>query len=197
MNLAANLSTEDLRKADAAHHMHPFTDHAALAREGSRVITRADGCWLWDSEGNRYLDGMAGLWCVQVGYGRHEIAEAVHRQMLELPYYNTFFKTTHPPATALAQKLAEVTPEGLNTVFFSGSGSEANDTVMRLVRYYWARAGKPEKQVIIGRNLGYHGSTVAASAMGGMSAMHGQSGMIPGVHHITPPYWFDIAASAA
>ncbi|MFN0262511.1 aspartate aminotransferase family protein [Tepidamorphus sp. 3E244] len=192
MNLAANLSTEDLQNLDTAHHLHPFTDYAALAKEGSRVITKADGCYLWDSNGNRYLDGMAGLWCMQVGYGRHEIADAVHRQMLELPYYNTFFKTTHPPAVALSQKLAELTPEGLDHVFFAGSGSEANDTVMRMVRYYWARAGKPEKQVIIGRKFGYHGSTVAAAAMGGMGGMHEQAGMIPGVHHITPPYWFDI-----
>ena len=192
MNLAANISTEDLRKADIAHHLHPFTDYASLNKEGSRIITRADGCWLWDSDGNRYLDGMAGLWCMQVGYGRKEIADAVHRQMMELPYYNTFFKTTHPPAVALSQKLAELTPEGLDHVFFAGSGSEANDTVMRMVRYYWARAGKPDKQVIIGRTFGYHGSTVAAAAMGGMGAMHTQAGMIPGVHHITPPYWFDI-----
>ncbi|MCB1479726.1 MAG: aspartate aminotransferase family protein [Rhodobiaceae bacterium] len=192
MNLAANISTEDLRKADIAHHLHPFTDYASLNKEGSRVITKADGCWLWDSDGNRYLDGMAGLWCMQVGYGRKEIADAVHRQMMELPYYNTFFKTTHPPAVALSQKLAELTPEGLDHVFFAGSGSEANDTVMRMVRYYWARAGKPDKQVIIGRTFGYHGSTVAAAAMGGMGAMHTQAGMVPGVHHITPPYWFDI-----
>ena len=191
MNKAINVSTEDLRRTDAAHHLHPFTDFAALAKEGSRVITKADGCWLWDSDGNRYLDGMAGLWCIQVGYGRREIADAVHRQMLELPYYNTFFKTTHPPAVALSEKLAELTPAGLDHAFFANSGSEANDTIMRMVRYYWARAGKPEKQVIIGRTYGYHGSTIAASAMGGMTAMHGQAGMIPGVHHITPPHWFD------
>ncbi len=190
MNKAANISTADLQRIDAAHHLHPFTDYAQLNREGSRVITRADGSWLWDSDGNRYLDGMAGLWCVQVGYGRTEIVDAVTRQMMELPYYNTFFKTTHPPAAALAEKLAELTPGDLNRAFFANSGSEANDTVVRMARYYWARAGKPDKQVIIGRTYGYHGSTVAASALGGMAGMHEQAGMIEGVHHITPPYWF-------
>ena len=190
MNDQSNISTEDLRRVDAAHHLHPFTDFAQLNASGSRVITRADGVWLWDSEGNRILDGMAGLWCMQVGYGRKEIAEAAYRQMLELPYYNTFFKTTHEPALRLAERLARLTPEGLNRVFFTNSGSEANDTVYRMARYYWQRRGQPEKQVIIGRRYGYHGSTVASAAMGGMQAMHRQAGTLPGTHHIAPPYWF-------
>ncbi len=186
-----NLSTADYRRLDAAHHLHPFTDYRSLNAEGSRVIVKADGVWLWDSDGNRYLDGMAGLWCSQIGHGRREIADAVHRQMLELDFYNTFFKTTHPRAIELSQKLVELTPEGLNYVFFTGSGSEANDTVFRMVRHYWNLAGKPEKQTIISRQYAYHGSTVAASALGGMSAMHGQGGTVPGVHHIMPPYSFD------
>ncbi len=190
MNHAPNLSTADFQRVDAAHHLHPFTDYKALNAEKSRVITRGDGVWLWDSDGNRYLDGMAGLWCTQIGHGRREIADAVHRQMTELEYYNTFFKTTHPAAAMLSEVLAGLTPDGLDHVFFTNSGSEANDTVFRMVRYYWQLLGKPSKQVIIGRNLGYHGSTVAAAAMGGMAGMHGQAGMIAGVHHITPPYWF-------
>ncbi|MCT8970495.1 aspartate aminotransferase family protein [Microbaculum marinisediminis] len=191
MNHAPNLSTADIQRVDAAHHLHPFTDYKALNAEKSRVIARGDGIWLWDTDGNRFLDGMAGLWCTQIGHGRREIADAVHRQMTELEYYNTFFKTTHPAAAKLSEVLAELTPEGLNHVFFTNSGSEANDTVFRMVRYYWQLLGKPSKQVIIGRNYGYHGSTVAASALGGMAGMHAQAGMVPGVHHITPPYWFD------
>ena len=188
--MSSAVSTQDLQRLDSAHHLHPFTDFAALNAEGSRVMARGEGVWLWDSEGNQYLDGMAGLWCVQVGYGRSEIGEAALEQMNKLPYYNTFFKTTHPPAVKLAQRLASLTPAGLNHVFFTNSGSEANDTVYRMARYYWARMGLPEKQVIIGRKYGYHGSTVAASAMGGMQAMHRQAGTLPGMHHIAPPYWF-------
>jgi putrescine aminotransferase len=190
MNEATASITQDLQRLDAAHHLHPFTDSAALNQEGSRIIARAEGVWLWDTDGNKFLDGMAGLWCMQVGYGRKEIAQAAYDQMVQLPYYNTFFKTTHPAAIKLAERLAQVTPADLNHVFFTNSGSEANDTVYRMARYYWARQGKPEKQVIIGRKYGYHGSTVAASAMGGMQAMHGQAGTLPGTYHIAPPYWF-------
>ncbi len=183
--------TAALRASDAAHHLHPFTDYKALNAEGSRIITRAEGVFVWDSDGNRILDGMAGLWCTQVGHGRTEIVEAVHRQMLELDYYNTFFKTTHPPAVALAEKLVELTPPQFNHVFFTSSGSEANDTVFRMVRYYWDLMGKPEKKTIIGRWNGYHGSTLAGTSLGGMHAMHGQGDLpVPGVFHITQPYWF-------
>jgi len=191
MHHARNLSTADFQRLDADHHIHPFTDTKALNEEKSRVMAKADGVWLWDTDGNRYLDGMAGLWCTQIGHGRREVADAVHRQMLELEYYNTFFKTTHPPAAELSALLAELTPEGLNHVFFTNSGSEANDTVFRMVRYYWQLLDKPSKQIFIGRVHGYHGSTVAASALGGMAGMHNQAGMVPGVHHITPPHWFD------
>ena len=190
MNKAINVSTEDLRRADAAHHLHPFTDFAALAKEGSRVITKADGCWLWDSDGNRYLDGMAGLWCIQVGYGRREIADAVHRQMLELPYYNTFFKTTTLPAIELAEVLAEITPPQFKMSFFGGSGSDGNDTVVRMVRTYWQLLGKPEKKIILSRVNAYHGSTVAGAALGGMAGMHAQGGVIGDIDHAGQPYWF-------
>ena len=183
-------TTQELQALDAGHHWHPFSDSGALAQEKSRVIVKADGVWLWDSDGNEILDGMAGLWCMQVGYGRKEIADAAYEQMLELPFYNTFFKTTHRPAIALAAKLAELTPPHLKRFFFTGSGSEANDTVFRMVRRYWDVVGRPDKKIIIGRHHGYHGSTVAAAAMGGMATMHGQGGMLPGVHHIDAPYWW-------
>ena len=144
-------STADLQALDAGHHLHPFTDQVALNAQGSRVIVAADGVWLTDSDGNRILDGMAGLWCVQIGHGRAEIADAVHRQMCELAYYNTFFQTTHPPAIRLAERLAALSPDGFNRAFFTGSGSEANDTVIRMARTYWANRGRPDKQVIISR----------------------------------------------
>jgi putrescine---pyruvate transaminase len=186
-----NLTTAQLRAVDAAHHLHPFTDTNGLNAEGARVIVRAEGVYLWDSEGNKIIDGMSGLWNVNVGYGRQEIIDAVARQMKELPYYNTFFKTTHLPAIELSRLLSEVTPEGFNRVFFTGSGSESSDTVIRMVRHYWASLGKPDKSVIIARRNGYHGSTMGGGSLGGMKPIHGQGGLpIPGIVHIAQPYWY-------
>ena len=131
---------------DREHHLHPFTDTFALANAGCRIITRAEGVYVWDSEGNQFLDAMAGLWCVNVGYGRKELADVAHQQLLELPYYNNFFNTSNPPAIELSKLLGEITAPHINRVFFTNSGSEANDTVIRLVRRYWDLAGKPEKK---------------------------------------------------
>ncbi len=192
-----HMPTEELQRLDAAHHMHPFTTGDDLTAKGARVITRAKGVTLIDSEGNEILDAMAGLWCVNLGYGREELAEVAARQMKELPYYNTFFQTTHVPVIALSERLAQLAPGDLNHVFYSGSGSEANDTNIRVVRTYWAEKGKPEKTVIISRHNAYHGSTVAASALGGMAGMHAQSGMIPDIHHIDQPNWWAEGGSAS
>ncbi|MVO15575.1 aspartate aminotransferase family protein [Parasedimentitalea huanghaiensis] len=192
MNAITNhLPTAELQALDAAHHMHPFTANAELADKGARVITRASGITLTDSEGNEILDAMAGLWCVNIGYGRDELADVAARQMRELPYYNTFFMTTHAPVIALAAKIAELAPGDLNHVFFAGSGSEANDTNIRMVRHYWAEKGKPTKSVIISRNNAYHGSSVGSGSLGGMSGMHAQGGLpIPDIHHIEQPHWW-------
>ncbi|MFW2589023.1 aspartate aminotransferase family protein [Sagittula sp. SSi028] len=189
--LTPNSPTADLQALDAAHHMHPFTHGAELGGKGARIITRADGCWLNDSEGNRILDAMAGLWCVNIGYGRPELAEAAARQMRELPFYNTFFQTSHVPAINLAARLAELAPGDLNHVFFANSGSEANDTNLRLVRTYWQEKGQPERSHVISRWNGYHGSAMGSGSLGGMKGMHAQGGMpIPGIHHIDQPYWY-------
>jgi putrescine aminotransferase len=192
MDLAPNLrSTAEYRAMDAAHHWHPFMNTLELNARGARVFTGARGCWLTDSEGNRFLDGMAGLWCVGVGYGRGEIVDAVARQMRELPYYNTFFQCTHPPAAEFAEAVCAVAPAHLNRVFFTNSGSESNDTAFRLARVYWDCMGKPSKKAFIARKNGYHGSTVCGASLGGMAAMHKQSGLpIEGIHHIGQPYWF-------
>lgn len=189
--ISNHLPTAELQALDAAHHFHPFTAAHALAQKGARVITRAKGVHLTDSDGNEILDCMAGLWCVNIGYGHETIAEVARRQMLELPYYNTFFQTTHVPAIALAQKVAELAPGDLNHVFFAAGGSDANDTNIRLVRHYWKRKGKPEKDIIISRVNAYHGSTVGAASLGGMQAMHGQGTLpIPGIVHIGQPHWY-------
>jgi putrescine aminotransferase len=184
-------STAEWQALDAAHYIHPFTDHAALGKKGTRVITRAEGVYLYESGGRRILDGMSGLWCVNLGYGRRELADAAYQQMLELPYYNSFFQVAHPPAIELARLLAEVTPPQFKHVFFTGSGSEANDTVVRTVRHYWNVVGQPQRKVIISRRNAYHGSTMAGASLGGMKPMHEQGGLpIPGIVHINQPYWF-------
>ncbi|MDJ1018031.1 MAG: aspartate aminotransferase family protein [Paracoccaceae bacterium] len=186
-----HLPTEELQALDAAHHLHPFTAQGGLTTKGARVIKSGEGVWLTDSEGHRILDAMAGLWCVNIGYGRNELADVAARQMKELPYYNTFFQTTHVPAIALSAKLAELAPGDLNHVFFAGSGSEANDTNIRAVRHYWSMMGKPEKQVIISRRNAYHGSTLGGASLGGMIPMHEQGGLpIPNIHHIGQPNWW-------
>src|SRR5690606_7343774 len=126
-------------------------------------------------------DGMAGLWCVNVGYGRRELVEAATRQMEILPYYNTFWQTSTPPQIELVEQLASVTPPGLDHFFFTNSGSEANDTIIRLVRHYWKAVGKPSKHVFIGRTLAYHGSTLGAVSLGGMKPMHDmEPAVLPG-----------------
>lgn len=190
--LRRNYDKQRLNALDTAHHLHPFTDHKSFHAEGgARIITSAQGCWLTDADGHRILDGMAGLWCVNVGYGREELARVAYEQMMELPYYNAFFKTATPPVVELATKLAEVMPGKLNRVYFGNSGSESNDTMLRLVRWFWALQGKPYKKWIIGRHNGYHGSTVAGVSLGGMKPMHGQGDLpIPGIAHIQQPYWY-------
>ncbi|MDF5921212.1 putrescine--pyruvate aminotransferase [Pseudomonas aeruginosa] len=186
-----NAKTREWQALSRDHHLPPFTDYERLNEKGARIITKAEGVYIWDSEGNKILDAMAGLWCVNVGYGREELVQAATRQMRELPFYNLFFQTAHPPVVELAKAIADVAPEGMNHVFFTGSGSEANDTVLRMVRHYWATKGQPQKKVVIGRWNGYHGSTVAGVSLGGMKALHEQGDFpIPGIVHIAQPYWY-------
>ena len=188
-----NYDIAALKRMDLAHHLPAQTDYRLQeSLGGSRIITRADGCYIYDGDGNKILDGMAGLWCVNVGYGRKELADAAYEQMLELPYYNTFFKTATPPPVMLAAKIAEKMGGHLSHVFFNSSGSEANDTVFRLVRHYWALKGQPQRQIFISRWNAYHGSTVAGVSLGGMTYMHEQGNLpIPGVEHVMQPYSFN------
>ncbi|KQB52297.1 aminotransferase [Pseudomonas endophytica] len=186
-----NPQTQAWQQLSNDHHLAPFSDFKQLKEVGPRIITHAKGVYLWDSEGHKILDGMAGLWCVAIGYGRDELADAASKQMRELPYYNLFFMTAHPPVLELSKVIADVAPQGMNHVFFTGSGSEGNDTMLRMVRHYWAIKGQPNKKVIISRKNGYHGSTVAGASLGGMTYMHEQGDLpIPGITHIPQPYWF-------
>ena len=185
-----NRTTKQWQDIDTAHHLHPFTDYKSLAKEGTNVIVKADGAHLTNTDDKQFLDAMSGLWCVNVGYGRKNLAEVAYKQMQELPYYNSFFKTATAPSIELAQQLAEIAPNDLNHAFFSSSGSEANDTVVRMVRRYWDLKGKPKKKTFISREYAYHGSTMTGVSLGGMTAMHAQGGMMPGFEHVMPPYWY-------
>jgi len=188
-NIGARTTTE-WKKLDSAHFLHPFTDHKSLHQETSRIITRADGLYLWDSDDVKILDCMAGLWCTTVGYGRRELADAAAAQMMQLPYYNAFFKTATPPAIELAERLCQLVGMNFQHVFYATSGSEAVDTIIRLARHYWAIKGKPQKKYIISRQYAYHGSTIATASAGGMADMHKQGGDLPFFSQVMAPYWY-------
>ena len=184
-------STKDWQALDVAHHLHPFTDPRYFDAKAPLVVTRAEGSHVWDADGRKILDGMAGLWCVNVGYGRKELIEASNAQMSELAYYNVFFQSATPPQIELSRVLSDLTPAGLKHFFFTNSGSEANDSIIRMVRHFWKVEGQPEKNIFIGRTLGYHGSTLAATALGGMQAMHDMgNSTLPNFAHIMHPHWW-------
>ena len=184
------VNTKELQSKDSAHFMHPFTDTKSLAARGARIITHGEGVYVYDSENAKILDAMSGLWCVNMGYGQQSIIDAATHQMQVLPFYNSFFNTTTPPSVELATLLAEVAPEGFNHVFYSSSGSESNDTNLRMVRRYWDIKGQKQRKTIISRKNAYHGSTVAGASLGGMTGMHEQGDLpIPGIVHIEQPYY--------
>lgn len=188
--------TKHWQALDAAHHVHPFSDTAALNKEGVRIITRGRGVYLWDSDGKKIIDGMAGLWCVQVGYGNEELAEAGYEALKTLPYYNHFFKTSNPWTIELAAKLATLLPAGHDHVLFANSGSEANDTALKLIRYFWNREGRLEKKIHLSRDYSYHGVTFAAASLSGLTPMHPQWDLpLPGFEKIPTPYWYGAKAA--
>ncbi len=190
MAVVENRSRSEWEDLDRDHYLHPFTDHKDLGAKKSRIITRADGVYIYDADDNKILDGMSGLWCVNAGYGRDELVDAAARQLRELPYYNSFFQCAHPPSIELSRILMEITPPQFNRVFYTGSGSESIDTMIRMVRRYWDLLDQPERQFIIARDNAYHGSTVAGAALGGMKPMHEQGGTLGGIAPIDQPYWF-------
>ncbi len=160
-----NDKTDEILELDK-HLVHSFADLHSLTEPDARtVITQAEGAYVFDARGERYLDGMAGLWCVNVGHGRREISAAVANQLNTLDYFSTFYNLTHPTAATLAAKLAELAPGTLNHVYFANSGSVANDTAIRIVHHYYNRLGKPKKRKILSRMGAYHGSTHLAIAM--------------------------------
>ncbi len=192
MARAANSNrTRAWQEADK-HHLHPFTTHPELRSAGTRVITHAEGVYIFDSEGHKMLDGFAGLWCVQLGYGNEQLVAAGTEALRTLPYYNSFFQCTNPYVAELSELIATLTPSGLKEILYANSGSEANDTAIKMIRYYWNLKGRPEKKAIITRKDAYHGVTLAAASMAGLEPLHPQFDLpLPGFHHIEPcPYYF-------
>ncbi len=160
----------EIWRKDRAHVIHPYTDFATFQDEGSHVISSSAGCYVTDIEGNEYLDGIAGLWCTNIGHGRVDMAEAIARQVAKMQYYNPFGHTTNEPAAVLAEKMAQLTPGSLNHVYFTCGGSTANDSAIRVIHYYNNLRGKPNKKHVISRNNGYHGSTYVAANLTGIQA---------------------------
>jgi putrescine aminotransferase len=184
-----NFDLATLRRLDAAHHLHPFTDHRAMHRDGTHVIRRAKGSTLYDEDGRELLDGLAGLWCVNVGYGRDEIADAVAEQMRAVAFYPSFFNTTTEPAIRLSAKLAEHAPPNLQHSIFSNSGSEANETALKLIRAYWKLRGKRDKTKVLSRTFAYHGVGIATTSLTGLPSCTDPFDLpLPGFVHVPGPH---------
>ena len=180
--------TEDLWRKDRDHFIHPWTDFATFKEEGSTVMAESDGVYVFDTDGNRFMDGIGGLWCVNIGYANDEMAQTIADQVRRIPYYSTFTHLTTPPAAELAAKLAELSPGDLNHVFFGTGGSMSNDTAIRIIHFYFNRLGKPNKKQIISRTNAYHGSTYLAMSMTGVAFDHQGFDLHPstGASHLMP-----------
>ena len=182
---------DDLRQKDRDHNIHPWTDFATFKQEGSEVMAEAEGVYVYNAEGERYMDGIGGLWCVNIGYGRDEMAQAMADQVRRIPYYSTFTHLTTPPAAELAAKLAELAPASINHVFYGTGGSMANDTAIRVIHFYFNRLGKRTKKKIISRVDAYHGSTYLAMTMTGVKFDHDGFDLAPDlVHYVPAPHTY-------
>ncbi|ETX26904.1 aspartate aminotransferase family protein [Roseivivax isoporae] len=186
-----NKLSNSLAAADIAHSVHPYTNMRLHEEQGPMIITRGDGVHVYDDQGKEYIEGLSGLWSVAVGFSDTRLKDAAMRQMEALPYYHSFAHKAHEPSIRLAEKLAEMTPEGLNRIFFTNSGSEANDTVVKMVWFMNNALGRPEKKKFLARNKGYHGITVASGSLTGLPANHGDFDLpaIPVRHLTCPHHW--------
>jgi len=180
---------DSLRQLDQQFHLHPFTNHADMHQQGTQLVTKADGIYVTDAEGRKLLDGLAGLWCVNVGYGREEIVDAVCAQMRTLAFYPSFFNSTTEPAVRLAARLAQLAPARLNHTIFSGSGSESNETALKIIRNYWKLRGQPGRTKILTREYAYHGVTLATTSMTGLPSCYASFDLpLPGFFHAPAPH---------
>ena len=160
-----NTRITDIHKKDSAHALHPYTNLAAHEEQGPLVITRGEGVYVWDDQNNRYLEGLAGLWCVSLGFSEERLAKAAADQFAALPYSHTFAHRSTEPVIALSEKLIKIAPEPMTRAFFLNSGSEAIDAMIRFTWYYNNGRGLPKKKKIISRKRGYHGVTVAGGSL--------------------------------
>lgn len=193
LNTMTNQSKLSLKTLDRANFLHPFTNLTEYKKSGGKTIVSAEHIFLKDNEGNRILDGMSGLWCTNLGYSQPTIVQAVTEQLETLPYYNSFFNCTTDTTIKMSKAVADVLPDHINHIFFTNSGSEANDTNIRLVHRYFDLIDKPQKKAIISRENAYHGSTIAGASLGGMKGMHKQFIGLDYVHHVQQPYSFECA----
>ena len=168
--------------------LHPYTDAVENEREGALVMARGDGVYVWDETGKEYIEGMAGLWCVSLGFGNERLAEAAHRQMRTLPFYHGFNRRSHEPQVELAERLKALAPVPMARTFFANSGSEAIDSAIKLIWFYNNAIGRPAKKKIVGRRRGYHGITAAAASVTGVPANHAGFDLpFPGFLHTDCP----------
>ena len=189
-----NILPNSLSARDVAYQIHPYTNMRKHERTGPIVIERGEGIHVYDDQGREYIEAMAGLWSVAVGFGEDRLVQAAARQMSKLPYYHTFSHKSHEPSIELAEKLVKMSPDGLNHVFFTSSGSEANDTVVKFVWYYNNSLGRPQKKKFIARNGGYHGITVASGSLTGLQVnQRGFDLPLPFVKHVTCPHHYRFA----
>jgi 4-aminobutyrate--pyruvate transaminase len=191
MTQPQNPDPQTLESIDLSHLFHPNTNLAALRRSGPLVLERGEGIFVWDTHGKRYIEGMAGLWCTTLGYGDEELARTAYEQIKKLSYAHLFAGKSHEAGVRLADKLAQLAPFDASHVFFGNSGSDANDTQIKLVWYYHNAIGKPKKKKIISRERAYHGVTIAAAGLTGLGAFHdGFDVPLSGILHTDCPYYY-------
>jgi 4-aminobutyrate--pyruvate transaminase len=184
------IQPNSIEARDKAYHLHSYTNARALERDGSVVMDRGEGIYVYDNTGKKYIEAMAGLWSVAVGFGENRLVEAATRQMAKLPYYHTFTARSHGPSIELAEKLIQMAPVPMSKAYFTNSGSEANDTAVKMVWYRSNALGKPEKKKIISRIKGYHGVTIAAASLTGLPNNHRSFDLpLPGIFHTTCPHY--------
>ncbi|KAA2236712.1 aminotransferase [Salinarimonas soli] len=184
--MLTNLATRDVETL-----IHPYTQLAAFRETGPLVLERGQGVWVYDTEGKPYLEGMAGLWCTSLGYSNAELVEAAREQMMRLPFTHLFSGRSHDPAIELAERLKEIAPVPVSKIFFTSSGSEANDTQVKLVWYMNNALGRPQKKKIIARLRGYHGVTVASASLTGLPANHADFDLpIQNILHTSCPHHY-------
>jgi putrescine aminotransferase len=177
--------------SDLQHLIHPLTDHSVLPQAGPLVIAKGEDCELVTEDGRRLIDGMAGLWTVNLGHGRQELIDAAVRQLRALPYVSTFGGVSSPPTIELAEKIAELAPPGLSGVFFVSGGSEANETAIKLARRHWVRSGEPDKSIVLAHERGYHGLAGVTTTATRLRPYHGDFGVgAPEIHEVPAPYTY-------